>query len=722
MNPWVKLELQTTDQRHELAVSADERYWNLAELLRRHEWPLNTRCGQRGVCDGCVVELLAGRLERLDGQQTVDASDGPCSVRACQFRLVGPERVVLRVPVRSLLRGEPQVLTDFRLNVSFALNPLWQQLPVRLTERPVSLEAVTRRLRRRLDTDEPVAFTGRAARELERLSAPAGDGDELVFCVERRPDGWLVSDVLHRPLPRPLGVAVDLGTTTVVVLLVDLTTGRVLARAAGFNRQVTVADDVLSRINLCRTDPETVPRLRDLAAKTVRGLLRRAWLQATRAESETSSAGSSQPGSPPPASPPPAHDASAFGASSLAASSPEPAPAQPVPPEAPSLESAQVAVWAVAGNTTMLHLLAGVDPSPMGVAPFTARFTEHRVERAAAVRLREPTEPPSGPAARAASGKYPLQPDDGVDEPDPLPKQHTAGVEPPVVRPDSSVHLLPGAAAYVGADLCAGILSSGMLYDDGPCLLVDIGTNGEIILKHGDRLVGCATAAGPAFEGGGLTCGTRAGRGAVGHLWLDERSGQVRVEVIQDDSRRRASPHGICGSGYIDFLAEGRRCGLLTPTGRFADPLPAAFAERVERHEELGRVFRVARGTGGRSVVVSEADVASLLQAKGAIAAGILTLLEREGLRASDVRTLYLAGGFGMFLSVTNAIDCGLLPGFRAEQVTLVGNTSLAGAYLALLDASLLDELARIGRRLEVVELNLDPGFESRYIDQMSLP
>jgi uncharacterized 2Fe-2S/4Fe-4S cluster protein (DUF4445 family) len=336
--------------------------------------------------------------------------------------------------------------------------------------------------------------------------------------------------------------------------------------------------------------------------------------------------------------------------------------------------AAQVRCISIAGNTTMLHLLAGIDPSPMGMVPFRPIFLEHRMSPAASVRL----------ALRDGAGP--------------------------------TLHLLPSASAYIGADLTAGIFASGLVYDDGPSLLVDAGTNGEIILKHGDKLLGCATAAGPAFEGSGLANGIRAGDGAIGHVGFDAEPLAVRAEVIGN-----AAPVGICGSAYVDFLAEARRAGLISHTGRF-DRGVMARAGDLFLQNKYGVALRVARGQGSHDIIISELDIARLLQAKAAIAAGVLTLLERAGLQPRDIKRIYLAGGFGMHINVPNAIACGLLPGFAPEQVQVVGNTALAGAYLALLDSGVLDELTRIGKRLDVVELNLDPGFEDRFIEQLVLP
>jgi uncharacterized 2Fe-2S/4Fe-4S cluster protein (DUF4445 family) len=281
----------------------------------------------------------------------------------------------------------------------------------------------------------------------------------------------------------------------------------------------------------------------------------------------------------------------------------------------------------------------------------------------------------------------------------------------------AEVHLLPSPAAYVGADLAAGIVATGMLYDEGPVLLVDVGTNGEIIAKVGDRLMGCATAAGPAFEGAGLSGGTRGVRGAIERVRLEGNPFGAELGVIGDEPR----PIGICGSGYVDFLWEGRRADVLQASGRFADAFVARAGAAVQADESGRKLQLHARGASG-PVWISEVDVARLLQAKAAIAAGITTLLDVLGTAPGDVKALYLAGGFGMHLSIEHAIGCGLLPGFKPVQIQVVGNTSLGGAFLVLNDRSLLAEMQTACGAMESIELNLQPGFEDAYIDNLMLP
>jgi uncharacterized 2Fe-2S/4Fe-4S cluster protein (DUF4445 family) len=259
-----------------------------------------------------------------------------------------------------------------------------------------------------------------------------------------------------------------------------------------------------------------------------------------------------------------------------------------------------------------------------------------------------------------------------------------------------------------------------MHYEEGPNLLIDIGTNGEIALKFGDRLIGCATAAGPAFEGAGLDWGIRAVDGAIAEIEMTRAPFACRLSRINES--KGASCPGICGSAYIDFLGQGARLGILTATGRFA---PDFLVENpgCMRTIDGERIFVLLPPGEGRShpIGISELDISRLLQAKAAIAAGISTLLACEGLKPSEIRKFYLAGGFGFHLNVANAIACGLLPGFAPDQIEVVGNTSLAGAYMTLQDRGVLDELRLNQNRIEVVELNLDPSFEDRYIENLML-
>ena len=540
----IQVELDSGERRT-MAVAEDGR--SLADTLAANGLPLNTRCGQRGLCRGCEVELREGSLVIEGG--TVGA---PATIKACRARVAGD--AAIHLPSRSRIEHKPQVGETFEIAVPYAHQPLFPFVPGQ----------------------------------------------------------------------RDTAFAVDVGTTTVVVLLVDLVTGDVLSRAGAFNEQIRFGDNVVTRIEAARNPEALVAMQRAIVTKTIEPLLRRACDLAGR-----------------------------------------------------GLD--RIAGGAIAGNTTMLHLLVGEDPTPLGIAPFTPRFIAGRQVLAREINL-------------IADG----------------------------LAPGTPIQLLPGIAAYIGADITAGLFASGMVFDESPSLLVDIGTNGEIVLQSGGKLFGCATAAGPAFEGCGLRCGTRAREGAVSDLWMTLDPFQLAAETIGNVPLAQAN--GLCGSAYVDFLATARSSGLLSLTGRFEvsawDNIPSQF-----RHVEDGeRALRMADGNGAGALRVSEVDVALLLQAKAAIGAGIEILLETAGIRAADLGRVYLAGGFGMHLNVAHAIAIGLLPGFREEQVRVVGNTSLAGALLALVDRTTLDEMENLRNQVEVIELNLADGFEDRYVDHLMLP
>ncbi len=602
----------------------------VTDVLRTLQLPLNTRCGQRGLCNGCLIELVEGALCLAATGELLRAEAEPRQLRGCELRLPESGAAVIHVPSRSLLAHQPQVVTSFRLKVPRAHDPLWQPVRVSASRLPDGVprqEGLRAAVAAQLECTLPLLF-GQAVEGL----APHSDG-AYHLALDHRGDHCLLRDL--DVMEPAYGAAVDIGTTTVVVIVVELATGRVVSSASALNAQTRLGDNVLTRINLCMKMPHMVQRMQQaLVRNTLAPLLTDALNDA-------------------------------------------------------SLDPRQLACLVVTGNTTMLHLLHGVDPSSLGVAPFTPTFLDHRVVDARQLRLNLKT-------TGAEPGTQ--------NEPEPAGRSAVGHVV---------VHSLPGAAAYVGADMMAGILATGMAYRDATSLLVDLGTNGEIVLKHDGALLGCATAAGPAFEGAGLTHGMRAGRGAIGHIWFNQEPGEPRIEVIGN-----SAPIGLCGTAYVDFVARARQCGLITRTARFASQtVPGLF-----KHPTHGWSFIVAPGQDGDPILVTEADMASLLQAKAAIAAGVACLLQRAGITSQQVATVYLAGGFGFHMHVDSLLGCGMLPGFRIDQVELVGNVALGGAYLTLLDSSALREIRQLSERMEIVELNLEPHFEATYIDQLSLP
>jgi uncharacterized 2Fe-2S/4Fe-4S cluster protein (DUF4445 family) len=325
---------------------------------------------------------------------------------------------------------------------------------------------------------------------------------------------------------------------------------------------------------------------------------------------------------------------------------------------------------AVAGNTTMMHLFAGVPPAAIAASPFPAAFS----------------------ALRSAGAR-----ELGLD-----------------LSPSCRVFLLPGVSGYVGADIVSGIAALGMAERDETALLLDIGTNGEIALGGSAGLLCCATAAGPAFEGAGISMGMGGVEGAIDSVWLDgEKLGFTTIGG--------APARGLCGSGVLDALAAFLEAGLIDDTGRVieaeeAAALPAGLSA-LRSESETG--VRLAVGSG---VYLSQADVRQLQLAKAAIAAGIDVLLSRAGKTVAQVDRVFLAGGFGSYLDLRSAIRIGLLPRELEDRVLVAGNTSGAGAVGACLSRARLEACETVRSRCTYVELSSQPDFNEAYVERMFFP
>ncbi len=417
-----------------------------------------------------------------------------------------------------------------------------------------------------------------------------------------------------------LGAAVDLGTTSLAVQLLDLETGAVLAGVSDYNPQRERGLDVISRINFAQR-PGGLEELRGLVVSGVNDLLHRAAAEAGRAQDE-------------------------------------------------------IMALSLAGNTVMTHLLLGVEPEYVRLAPYTPAVLRPQLLRAKELGLEA----------------HPLTP----------------------------ALLAPGVGSYVGGDIVAGLLCT-PLADTGDTagglrLYLDIGTNGEVVVGDGDFLMGCACSAGPAFEGGGLRCGMCAGIGAVERCDVDPETGAPRLGVIGE-----GPVAGICGSGAIELLAALFRTGWLDAAGRFDRQRPSTHIRIQGRHAAYV-LASAAESATGREVLLSEADIDNLLRAKAAIHAGCALLLERAGLDFTDLAEVIVAGGFGRFLDVEAAVTIGLLPDLPRERFRFIGNASLAGATRTVRSRREQERQAALADRLTYVELSTEPAYMDQYTAALFLP
>jgi uncharacterized 2Fe-2S/4Fe-4S cluster protein (DUF4445 family) len=408
------------------------------------------------------------------------------------------------------------------------------------------------------------------------------------------------------------GLVVDIGTTTLVAALVDLSSGRELASVSALNPQSLHAQDVLSRIRFA-ADTGGLATLQHALVTELNRLVSCLHLDTG------------------------------------------------FPPE-------RIYEAVLSGNTCMLHLLAGVDPAPLGKHPFIPTVTGGCHLNAADICLG--------------------------------------------IAPNALVYLPPVISAYVGADISSGILAGNVASLAGVTLFIDIGTNGELVLASDGRLVASATAAGPAFEGMNISCGMRAAVGAIERIDISP-GGAVDIGVIGG-----GDPTGICGSGLMDLVAELVEGGLIGRSGRLAAPAPGAANHRLSDRitkSDVGTMFRVHG-----NVVLSQKDIRQVQLAKGAIRAGIELLLQELGLSVTDLDRVFIAGSFGFHLRERSLITLGLLPGEAAGKVAFLGNTSRSGGEMLLVNHLLREQLQDTVTRVETVDLAGNPSFERMFMEAMA--
>ncbi|MFQ5957481.1 MAG: ASKHA domain-containing protein, partial [Candidatus Brocadiales bacterium] len=277
-----------------------------------------------------------------------------------------------------------------------------------------------------------------------------------------------------------------------------------------------------------------------------------------------------------------------------------------------------------------------------------------------------------------------------------------------------TLYCIPSVAAYVGGDITGGAAAIGLDKQEALSLFIDIGTNGEVALGHKDWLVCCSSSAGPAFEGSGVKHGMRAASGAIERLQISEDF-SVRYKVIGG-----REPRGVCGSGLLDTIAALLRSGAVNKSGK----LVKGTTPRVRETEE-GNEFLIAEGdktATGADIVITQADIENLIRSKAAVYAAVSTLIDSMGLNITDIERVYLAGGFGSYLDIDNTITIGMLPEMPPQKICFVGNSSLAGARLALLSKDAYSNVKEIASKMTYFDLMGNPAFMDKFISANFLP
>jgi uncharacterized 2Fe-2S/4Fe-4S cluster protein (DUF4445 family) len=611
----------------------------LTEAARLAGVELGQPCGGQGRCGRCAVQVKDGAVRRRSTLRLSPEDVEKGYALACQTVVEGD--VVIHVPPQEKI--ERRLATD--LTAAEVTVPSGYDHRLDQTIRRVHLSLVPPSMDNQTDDLGRLKTAFRQQADLDHviISLPLL---RKIGTVMRQSE-WQVTAILevngvsddethqerlidllpgHVPEETPLwGVAIDIGTTTVTLWLVDLITGKVKSQVSEYNAQIARGEDVISRIVYASKDGGG-EEMRNLVLGTINDLLEAAVKRASARRGDT---------------------------------------AYVVKPE-------EVVKATIAGNSTMTHLLLGIPAASIRLSPFVT--TVNLV--------------PSSMGAEVGLNINPL----------------------------GAVDCLPGVASYVGSDITAGVLSTNMDHETHVTLFMDVGTNGEIVLGTTEWMVSCACSAGPAFEGAGVLHGMRATRGAIEEVWINSKTYEPTYRVIGG-----GKPTGICGSGLISLLAEMFMTGVIDKAGYLNAQIPT---ERIREGEHgVEYVIAWAKETqGGKDITITHVDVDNLLRAKGAIYAGYTVLASSVGVPLEMIEQMLVGGSFGKYINVEKAIQIGLLPDMPWENIRFMGNTSVRGAYYALLDKRARERVEEIASRMTYIELSADNSFYEAFMSALFLP
>ncbi len=588
---------------------------------------LKSSCAGTGSCGRCAVLVTAGEVS--GGQTTNDHSSEAVSglSLACQAKPLSD--LIVEIPadarlaehqILTITRNEQEILPEDQLkDLGIAGHALYWSVVVDLAP-PTLTEAMDdwSRLKTELHKLTGLDNLQISLTVLQKLADTLREGNWKATVYLAEGSGYTeIVDILPGTAEvKNYGLAVDIGTTTIVVYLVDLTTGEILISKGNYNQQAKYGDDVITRIIYAVEEKQGLKQLQTAVISSINELIEAVLVE------------------------------------------------KGIYPE-------QVKSLVAAGNTTMTHLLLGLQPTYIRLEPYIP----------------------------------------------------TANILPPVravelglnIHPQAWVHTLPGIASYIGGDITSGILVTGMSQAEQLTLFIDIGTNGEMVLGNSDWLIACSCSAGPAFEGGGIKNGMRAMAGAIERISILPGY-NVECKIIGSEK-----PVGICGSGLIDCIAAFRATGIIDRTGKIIANLDLARIRQTEEGPEFILVWANDSGTG-QDITISENDIKNLIRSKGAIFAGMRVMLGLVDLPIEAVDEILIAGGFGNYLNLSDSITIGLLPDLPLKKYKFIGNSSVKGAYLCLVSNQARNMVQEIAGKVTYLELSVGNTYLDEYMSALFLP
>lgn len=602
-----------------VAISSGSTLLEAAQAAAVH---VNASCSGNGSCGKCKLVVTAGDVQTLPTPTLTSREKEKGMVLACQSRISGD--VSVQIPEETLQRklkiaGMGQAASQQLKGLVTEIDPMLKEIPLTLS--PPTLEDSVS------DLDRLNRGLKKLGCDVARLNVGIGVMRQLAEAVRR--DNWnITASVIRRTCAnellevRPgnggqpsLGAAIDLGTTTIVVYLVDMADGTILAATAGHNSQADCGDDVINRIVCAERDG--VKKLSRMALDTINDLIGEA-LDSAGAKADA------------------------------------------------------IRNVVVSGNTTMAHLLLEVEPRYIRREPYIPTVSDFPILKAGEIGLK--------------------------------------------ANPIAAVFIMPGPASYVGGDIVSGVLYTGLHREDPMTLFIDIGTNGEIVLGNREWMMTAACSAGPAFEGGGIRWGMRAEEGAIEKVVIDPQTWLPTFSTVGD-----LPPRGICGSGMIDLIAELLKAGIVDRSGRFQTD---RVNDRVRTiGDEPAYVLAVADQTSvEEDIVFTASDLKNLIYSKGAVYAGFTTLLGETGMDLSMVERIIITGGFGQYLNIDKAVTIGLLPDIDRDKFAYMGNSSIKGAYMALLSTDCRQEARDICNRMTYIDFSSQPRYMDEFTSALFLP
>ena len=606
---------------------------NLLELARRANVAIDAPCSGNGSCGKCRVKLVDGQLDTIPSRHISDEEYNAGWRLSCNCKVLSDCTVFVpdiasayQSRMKTADLSSPKEIAIFE-DCQAALKNSGIEFDNDYLALDVAMSAPN--ADDTMPDVERLIWGVQSAIEVEKVHVPFNVMKKLAstlrahdfhVCVK----GWLDGDTFRcmdicDPADTAIvGCAIDIGTTTVTMVLTDLQTGKLLAKGSSGNGQIRYGADVINRI-IESSRPGGSKKLQDAIIKeTLTPIIANLCKTA-------------------------------------------------------NISAHSILRLCIGANTTMNHLLLGVDADPVRMDPYIPSFFSWEGLLAGDLKL------PANPLA-------------------------------PVV-------IAPNIGSYVGGDITAGTLASTIWDKDEMSLFIDLGTNGELVFGNRDFLMSCACSAGPAFEGGDISCGMRATDGAIEACTIDKNTMEPTLTIVGDAGQRCV---GICGSGIIDIISELFRCGIINAKGLFVRE-----GNRVKRDEHgMGRYVLATAGESdtGREISINEVDIDNFIRAKGAIFSAIDTLLQSVDMTPECIDHVYVAGGIGSGINMRNAVNIGMFPDVELEKFSYIGNSSLTGAYAMVISDGAIEKRSEVAANMTYLELSTYPGYMDSFVAACFLP